>query len=68
MTEKKPYSPPQLFRIELDQEQAILSACSLMTTSAADGGENVCHRRRGRRIRPCKNSGANFGDSGPRPS
>lgn len=34
MTEKKPYSPPQLFRVELNQEQAILSACSLMTMSA----------------------------------
>lgn len=33
MTEKKPYSPPQLFRVELNQEQAILSACSLTTMS-----------------------------------
>jgi hypothetical protein len=29
MTEKKPYSPPQLFRVELSREQAILSACGL---------------------------------------
>ncbi len=31
---KEPYSSPQLFRVELNQEQAILSACSLMTMSA----------------------------------
>ena len=31
MTEKKPYSPPQLYEVTLDQEQAILTACSLTT-------------------------------------
>jgi hypothetical protein len=36
MTEKKPYTRPQLFRIGLSQEQAILSACSLATTSVQE--------------------------------
>ncbi len=31
MSEKKPYSPPELYRVELNQEQAILSVCSLMS-------------------------------------
>lgn len=55
MDRKQPYSPPQLFRVELNQEQAILSACSLMTTSANQGGNggcrpsgpNACKRRNG---------------------
>ncbi len=49
MTEKKPYSQPQLFRIELNQEQAILSACSVGTMSVSMNGNggcrpNVCKR------------------------
>jgi hypothetical protein len=39
---KKPYITPQLFRVELNQEQAIISACSLMTVSAAAGSNNGC--------------------------
>jgi hypothetical protein len=42
MPEKKPYTPPQVFEITLDQEQAILSACSLMTMSASQGGSGGC--------------------------
>jgi hypothetical protein len=43
MTEKKPYSPPQLYEVTLDQEQAILTACSLTATSIAAGtGTNGC--------------------------
>ena len=43
MTEKKPYSPPQLYEVTLDQEQAILTACSLTTMSIAAGaGVNGC--------------------------
>ena len=37
MSEKKPYSTPQLFRVDLNHEQAILSACSLLTTALIDG-------------------------------
>ena len=43
MTEKKPYSPPQLYEVTLDQEQAILTACSLTTMTIAAGvGTNGC--------------------------
>lgn len=43
MTEKKPYSSPQLYEVTLDQEQAILTACSLTTVSIAAGtGTNGC--------------------------
>jgi len=62
MTEKKPYSPPQLFRVKLNQEQAILSACSLATTSAVNGGDAACRQNH------CKNHSNPTGDSGPRPS
>ena len=41
MTEKKPYSQPQLFRVELSQEQAILSACSLTATNPMAGGMDI---------------------------
>jgi len=37
---KKPYNAPQLFRVDLNQEQATLNACSLMTTSASNGGSS----------------------------
>lgn len=74
MTEKKPYSAPQLFRVELNQEQAILSACSLTTMSAlANSLRNGC-RANGQCQPPgspggCKKSnvrGAMCRDSGPR--
>ena len=43
MTERKPYSPPILYEVPLDHEQAILTACSLTTMSAAAGaGMNGC--------------------------
>jgi hypothetical protein len=43
MTEKKPYSSPQLYEVALDQEQAILTACSLTTMSIPAGtGTNGC--------------------------
>jgi len=43
MTDRKPYSPPVLYEVPLDHEQAILTACSLTTTSAAAGtGMNGC--------------------------
>lgn len=43
MTEKKTYSTPVLYEVPLDHEQAILTACSLTTMSAAAGsGMNGC--------------------------
>ncbi len=61
MTEKKPYNPPQLFRVELNQEQAILSACSLMATNPMAGGMDITCRSGG-----CKRAGSAAGDSGQR--
>jgi hypothetical protein len=69
MIEKKTYSAPQLFRIELNQEQAILSACSLATTSAAQGAASGCMPRSLIILSGCKKSNITLGsDSGPRPS
>jgi hypothetical protein len=62
MTEKKPYSPPQVFRVELNQEQAILSACSLTASNPMTGGGDVL-----RRAGACKKA-AGVGDSGMRTS
>ena len=43
MIAKKPYNPPLLYEVPLDPEQAILTACSLTTMSAAAGsGLNGC--------------------------
>ena len=66
MDDKKPYSPPQLFRVELNQEQAILSACSLLTNTASQGGNGGC---RPSSAGGCKRrNGAGGRDSGARPS
>ena len=60
---KKPYVTPQLFRVGLNPEQAILSACSLMTTNASNGGNASC------RPASCKShSGNGGGDSAGRAS
>ncbi len=54
---------PQIFRVDLSPDQAILTACSLATTNAANGGGSSC------RPAGCKNfTGLGAGDSGPRPS
>lgn len=42
MSQKKTYSPPQLFEVPLNQEQAILTSCSTATISASAGGSNGC--------------------------
>ena len=39
---KNPYVPPQVFRVELNPEQAILTACSLGTTNVSNGGNHSC--------------------------
>jgi hypothetical protein len=66
MSDKKSYSSPQLFRVELSQEQAILSACSLATVTAAQGGNGGC---RPNGAGGCKRrNNAMSTDSGPRPS
>jgi hypothetical protein len=42
MTEKKSYSQPQLFRVELNQDQAILSSCSLTSANVSGAGNARC--------------------------
>jgi hypothetical protein len=67
MTSKKPYRPPQVVRVELNPDQAILSACSVMTTSVRNAGSQRCNATG---LLNCKRF--NFfwplGDSGPRAS
>jgi hypothetical protein len=64
MNEKKPYSPPELYRVELNQEQAILSACSLLSSNPMAGGLDLFCRMGG-----CKrNATSGASDSGVRPS
>lgn len=68
MSPKKPYDTPTLYRVELNHEQAILSACSLTTMNGLVGfGNNTC---RGTGFAPCKQGDSAFGmgDSGPRTS
>jgi hypothetical protein len=81
MHEKKPYSPPQLYEVVLDQEQAILATCSLATMAISAGGNVGCRPPTGCSMYPgasptgCKRSvlpatymGAVCHDSGPRAS
>ncbi|MBI5673942.1 MAG: hypothetical protein HZC50_12035 [Nitrospirae bacterium] len=81
MHEKKPYSPPQLYEVVLDQEQAILATCSLATMATSAGGNVGCRPPAGCRMYPgvnaagCKRSvlpavymGSLCHDSGPRAS
>jgi hypothetical protein len=61
---KKPYVTPQLFRVELNQQQAILSACSLAANGAQAGGGAHC-----RPTNNCKRaSSASGADSAARAS
>lgn len=66
MNAKQPYTKPVVFRVELDAQQAILTACSLATMNAASGAVVGC---RGGGFLPCKGSAVMFGsDSSGRPS
>ena len=68
MSGKKSYTTPTLYRVDLNHEQAILSACSWMTMNGLAGfGNNTC---RATGIIPCKqgDSIGGMGDSGPRQS
>ena len=62
---KKPYVTPELYRVDLTPDQAILSACSLLATNPMAGGMGAAFCRQGN----CKNANAaGMADSGPRPS
>ena len=62
MIVKRPYLKPEIFRVALQAEQAILSACSLATTAISNGAMQWCRTN-------CKShSNMNMSDSGARPS
>ena len=42
MNDKKPYSAPQIFQVELNHEQAILSVCSVSATNIDDTIGSLC--------------------------
>jgi len=54
---KKPYAPPKIFQVELNQEQAILAACHATATAANNRGTARC-RTTCRRHASGGNSGA----------
>lgn len=63
MKNTKPYEPPQLYRVELNPEQAILSSCSLTSTNLVHGGTGSC------RGGDCKqHNGNGVGDNSARAS
>ena len=62
MPERKPYSAPQLVRVELNHEQAILSVCTVTAMTVQAGGGMNCRTQTN-----CKRASA-AGDSGARPS
>lgn len=69
MGDKKGYQPPQIFRVELNPDQAILTACSITATSIVSKGNARC--KPPSQVPPlgCKNefsSGSGGGDSGAR--
>ena len=65
MANKKPYSTPQLVRVELNHEQAILSVCSTMTTAISNAGSSRCNATG---FLNSKRFSVALGDSGPRRS
>jgi len=59
---KKSYQTPQLTRVELNHQQAILAACSITATNAMMPGINMSQSG------SCKGGSGGGGDSGPRAS
>lgn len=54
MNDKKPYTPPQIFNVELNHEQAVLSGCSTTASNAMAGGAGG----------GCRAGGCKFGAAG----
>lgn len=64
MSTKKDYATPQIYRVKLNHEQAILSACSVTAANPMAGGAAVTCRAGG-----CKSAGAGgSSDNAQRPS
>ena len=57
MAEKKHYSPPQLYEVTLDQEQAILTACSLSAGASIAAGVGTMGCRVNGRCEPPGSAG-----------
>lgn len=51
MSDKKSYSPPQIFQVELNHEQAILSTCTSTFTSMSNTTGTLC-----RTFTSCRNA------------
>ena len=57
-SKKKPYEAPKIYRVELNQEQAILAGCQSGTTSLSASGAVAC-------TAVCRRSSTTGGNSGP---
>jgi len=42
MSERKPYVPPKIFQVELNQEQAILTVCATGITNVSNNRTAGC--------------------------
>ena len=42
MSQKKAYTPPKIFQVELNQEQAILTTCATGTTNPSSRATGGC--------------------------
>ena len=63
MIVKKPYAPPQIFQVELNQQQAILAVCHSSATSLSGRGLRGCQLSQN-----CRRSTSNAGNSTGSPS
>jgi len=63
-SKKKPYIKPEIYRVELSPDQAILTACSMGATNISAGANGTCRLQSG----GCKQHNSASGDSGPRQS
>ena len=60
---RRTYEPPQIYRVDLNHEQAILSACSTGSVSPSGGSNRTCKSQGAGNCRKDNSAG---GDSGPR--
>lgn len=63
MTDKKPYTTPQVYRVQLNHEQAILSVCTTPSMSNVAGTGGGCRPSNG-----CKRATGGTWDNAARPS
>lgn len=71
MKNKRPYVAPEIFRVDLNPEQAILTACSLNATSNIGNGNARCLQAQTGLPTGCKSASAGSGgitNSGARQS